>query len=60
MSEILFIVLFLAFYLGALVVEYRYGKAFRWGEEWTFFLAFILSPLLVYFLFRLFPRVLND
>ncbi|MGC9471663.1 MAG: hypothetical protein ACP5D1_08970 [Bacteroidales bacterium] len=60
MNEILFIVLFLAWYLGALTVEHRYGKTFRLGEEWAFFLSFILSPLFIYFLIRLFPRVLND
>lgn len=59
MIEILFILLFLLWYAGALAVEHRYGKAFCWGEEWAFFLAFILSPCLVYFLFRLFPRILN-
>lgn len=45
MNEFWFIIMFLAWYILALVVAERSGKKSRLGEEWTFFISFMLSPL---------------
>ncbi len=59
MSEVLFLILFVAWYALALVVEKTEGKNSRLGEEWTFFLACLLSPPVMFILFRLFPGPLK-
>ena len=44
MQETLFIIGFLVWYILALVVSFRVGKHRKIGEEWSFFLSFMLSP----------------
>jgi len=46
MNEIWFILAFFAWYALSLVVAEKTGKQSRLGEEWTFFLSFMLSPLM--------------
>ena len=45
MQELLFFVVFTIWYSGALIVSERIGKKSRLGEEWTFFLGFVLTPV---------------
>lgn len=46
MKATLFIIGFLLWYILALVVSSRVGKQRRIGEEWSFFLSFVLSPVI--------------
>lgn len=45
MNEYLIIILFLAWYFLSLAVSETTGKKSKIGVEWSFFLSFILSPL---------------
>lgn len=45
-DSLLFSIIFTAWYILALVVAERIGKKRKIGEEWSFFLSFLLSPLL--------------
>ncbi|HOX79305.1 MAG TPA: hypothetical protein PLW31_14855 [Bacteroidales bacterium] len=45
MTAIWFSILFTAWYILALVVAEKVGKKRRIGEEWSFFLSFMFSPL---------------
>ncbi|MBP6870646.1 MAG: hypothetical protein KBC43_01445 [Bacteroidales bacterium] len=45
MNAIWFSILFTAWYILALVVAEKVGKKRRIGEEWSFFLSFMFSPL---------------
>lgn len=45
MQELIFFIVFIAWYTGALIVSERIGKKSRLGEEWTFFLSFMLTPI---------------
>jgi fumarate reductase subunit C len=38
-------IIFIAWYILSLVVSEKIGKKRKIGEEWSFFLSFILSPL---------------
>jgi len=38
-------IIFTAWYILSLVVSERIGKKRKIGEEWSFFLSFMLSPL---------------
>ena len=46
MQELLFFVVFTIWYAGALVVSERMGKKSRLGEEWIFFIGFMLTPVI--------------
>jgi hypothetical protein len=46
MEELLFFIVFTLWYAGALIVSERLGKKSRLGEEWTFFLSFMLTPII--------------
>jgi hypothetical protein len=50
MKETLFIIGFIAWYILALVVSSRVGKHRKIGEEWSFFLSFMLSPIIGLFI----------
>lgn len=39
-------IIFTAWYILSLVVSVKIGKKRKIGEEWSFFLSFMLSPLL--------------
>jgi hypothetical protein len=41
-----FSALFTAWYILSLVISERIGKKRAIGEEWSFFLSFLLSPVL--------------
>jgi len=45
MEELIFFIVFTFWYAGALIVSERLGKKSRLGEEWTFFLSFMLTPI---------------
>jgi hypothetical protein len=46
MDELLFFIIFIAWYAGALIISEKLGKKSRLGEEWTFFLGFMFTPLI--------------
>ncbi|MEA3477957.1 MAG: hypothetical protein U9R60_07245 [Bacteroidota bacterium] len=46
MIETLILTAFFLWYILALVVAEKVGKKRKIGEEWSFFLSFLLSPLL--------------
>jgi glycerol uptake facilitator-like aquaporin len=46
MEELIFFIVFTIWYAGALIVSERIGKKSRIGEEWTFFLSFMLTPII--------------
>jgi fumarate reductase subunit C len=45
MQELIFFIVFVVWYAGALIVSERIGKNSRLGEEWTFFIGFMLTPV---------------
>lgn len=46
MNAIWFSIIFTAWYVLSLVVSEKIGKKRKIGEEWSFFLSFIFSPLI--------------
>jgi len=46
MEELIFFIVFTVWYTGALIVSERIGKKSRLGEEWTFFISFMLTPII--------------
>ena len=40
-----FTVLFIAWYTLSLIVSERWGKKRKLGEEWSFFLSMMLTPI---------------
>lgn len=45
MSELVFIILFFAWYILSLIISERVPKNHVPGPEWTFFLCMVLSPV---------------
>ena len=45
MNAIWFSIIFSAWYILALVVAEKVGKNRKIGEEWSFFLSFMLTPV---------------
>lgn len=45
MQELIFFIVFVVWYAGALIVSERIGKNSRLGEEWTFFIGFMFTPV---------------
>ena len=45
MQELIFFIVFVVWYTGALIVSERIGKNSRLGEEWTFFIGFMFTPV---------------
>jgi glycerol uptake facilitator-like aquaporin len=45
MQELIFFIIFTIWYAGALIVSERIGKKSKLGEEWTFFIGFLLTPI---------------
>jgi glycerol uptake facilitator-like aquaporin len=56
MQELIFFIVFILWYSGALIVAERIGKNSRLGEEWTFFIAFMLTPLVAAILGMAMPK----
>jgi hypothetical protein len=54
-----FIIIFSAWYILALVVSEKIGKKRKIGEEWSFFLSIMLSPLIGLFISVLFKKPEN-
>ena len=52
MNEYIVIAIFIAWYMGALVISENIGKKKKLGVEWSFFLSFLLSPVVGYFVTR--------
>jgi fumarate reductase subunit C len=46
MNAIWFSAIFTAWYILALVVSEKIGKKRKIGEEWSFFLSFMLTPVI--------------
>lgn len=46
MQELIFFIVFIVWYTGAVIVSERLGKKSRLGEEWTFFISFVFTPLI--------------
>lgn len=45
MGAIWFSIIFIAWYILALVVSEKVGKNRKIGEEWSFFISFMLTPV---------------
>ena len=45
MQELIFFIVFTLWYAGALIVSERIGKKSKLGEEWTFFIGFMFTPI---------------
>ena len=45
MQELIFFLVFTLWYAGALIVSERIGKKSKLGEEWTFFIGFMFTPV---------------
>ncbi len=45
MNALWFTIIFTAWYILALVVSEKAGKQRKIGEEWSFFLSFMLTPV---------------
>lgn len=52
MNEYTVIAIFIAWYVLSLIVSESIGKKKKLGVEWSFFLSFLLSPVLGYFITR--------
>jgi hypothetical protein len=46
MQELIFFIVFTIWYAGALIVSERMGKKSKLGVEWTFFIGFMLTPII--------------
>jgi len=46
MNAIWFSIIFTAWYILSLVVAEKIGKKRKIGEEWSFFLSFMLTPVI--------------
>jgi len=46
MDELLFFIIFIIWYAGALIISDKMGKKSRLGEEWTFFIGFMFTPII--------------
>jgi len=52
MNEYTVIAIFIAWYVLSLVVSESIGKKKKLGVEWSFFLSFMLSPVVGYLITR--------
>jgi len=48
MNVYTFTLLFIAWYTFSLVVSERWGKKMKIGEEWSFFISIMFSPVIGY------------
>jgi ABC-type iron transport system FetAB permease component len=48
MDVIIFSVVFVIWYIAALILSETMGKKRKIGVEWSFFIAFMLSPVIGY------------
>jgi len=46
MNAIWFSIIFTVWYILSLVVSEKIGKKSKLGEEWSFFLSFMLTPVI--------------
>ncbi|MCD4723770.1 MAG: hypothetical protein K8R63_02935 [Bacteroidales bacterium] len=58
MQELIFFIVFVVWYAGALIVSERIGKKSRLGEEWTFFIGFMFTPVVAAILGLSLPKKL--
>ncbi|NOY51468.1 MAG: hypothetical protein GXO88_13020 [Chlorobi bacterium] len=52
MNEYITIVVFIVWYVLSLVVSENIGKKSKIGTEWSFFISFMLSPIVGYIVSR--------
>lgn len=45
MNALIFILIFIVWYTLSMIIAEKLGKKSRLGEEWTFFVCFVFSPL---------------
>ena len=55
MNEYLVIIIFILWYVLSLAVSENLGKKRKIGVEWSFFLCFMLSPVVGYLITRFSP-----
>ena len=58
MQELIFFIVFVVWYAAALIVSERIGKNSRLGEEWTFFIGFMFTPVVAAILGLSLPKKL--
>lgn len=51
MNEIIVIILFLLWYIGALMVSENTKKNSKLGSEWLFFVSMVFSPIIGFLLY---------
>jgi hypothetical protein len=45
MNELIFVLVFILWYVFALIVSEKFGKNSKPGTEWLFFIAMVFSPV---------------
>lgn len=50
MTEILVIVIFIAWYVLSMIISEKMGKKSKIGVEWSFFYCMIFSPIVGFFI----------
>ncbi len=56
MNEYLVILIFIVWYILAMVISENLGKKKKLGVEWSFFICIMLSPAIGYLITRLSPN----
>ncbi len=56
MTEIIIVFAFLLWYVLSMVISERIGKTRKIGVEWSFFICFMLSPLVGYVITTISPK----
>lgn len=59
MNEYLVILIFVLWYVLALVISENLGKKKKLGVEWSFFLSIMFSPVVGYVITRFSPNIEN-
>jgi membrane protein implicated in regulation of membrane protease activity len=57
MIEIVIVVAFIIWYVLAMVISERIGKTRKIGVEWSFFISFMLSPLVGWLITKFSPKI---
>jgi hypothetical protein len=59
MNEYFVILIFVLWYVLALVISENLGKKKKLGVEWSFFLSIMFSPVVGYVITRFSPNIKN-
>ncbi|MBU1014303.1 MAG: hypothetical protein KKG99_14990 [Bacteroidetes bacterium] len=63
MNELIFIVIFILWYIGSLIVSENISKDSKLGTEWVFFISMLFSPIvgiLIKLIFIKYYRSINS